>query len=73
MCTLQLIAWKYAEPEDTTYVNDDLVDTIVLTTNIEKGTYKLDRDACVAGLAYLLKPLQDTIDELYVYNEQLRI
>lgn len=35
------------EPEDTTYVNDDSVGTIVLTTNIEKGTYKLDRDARV--------------------------
>jgi hypothetical protein len=45
----------------------------VLTTDIEKGTYELDRDARVAGLAYLLKPLQDTIDELYVFNEQSRI
>jgi hypothetical protein len=61
------------ELKDTTYVNDGSANTIVLTTNIEKGTYKLDRDACVAGLAYLLKPLQDTIDELYVFNEQSRI
>jgi hypothetical protein len=61
------------EPEDTTYINDDSADTIVLTTDIEKGTYELDRDARVAGLAYLLKPLQDTIDELYVFNEQSRI
>jgi hypothetical protein len=45
------------EPEDTTYVNDDSAHTIVLTTNIEKGTYELDKDACFARLAYLLKPL----------------
>jgi hypothetical protein len=61
------------EPKDTTYVNDDSTDTIVLTTNIEKGTYELDRDARVGGLAYLLKPLQDIIDALYVFNEQSRI
>jgi hypothetical protein len=61
------------EPEDTTYVDDDSADTIVLTTNIEKGTYELDKDACVARLAYLLKPLQDPLDELYVFNEQSRI
>jgi hypothetical protein len=28
--------------------------------------YERNRDACVASLAYLLKPLQDALKELYV-------
>jgi len=57
------------ELEDTTLLEDfedDFVDTTVPASTNEKDPYELDKDAHVARLAYLLKPLQDAANELYV-------
>lgn len=50
------------ESKATISVEDENND-IVLAAN-EKLGYELARDACVASLAYLLKPLQDVANEL---------
>jgi hypothetical protein len=55
--------------KDTTSVEDDYTDTILPTfTQWEKGPYKLNKDARVAQLAYLLQPLKDVANDLYVFD-----
>ncbi len=58
---------KMHDPKDIILVEDDFVDTI-LPTSYEKGSYELEKDACVMGFTHLLKPLQDVVNDLYMFD-----
>jgi hypothetical protein len=59
--------------KDTTSVEGDYADTSLPIFTNEKGPYKLDRDAHVVGLTYMLKPLQDATNGLYIYLIFVRV
>jgi hypothetical protein len=50
------------EPKDIISIEDNSGDTILL------ASYELEKNACVVGFTYLLKPLQDVLNDLYVFD-----
>jgi hypothetical protein len=57
------------KPKDITSIEDDSTDIILLVfTQWEKGPYEPNINAHVLGLAYLLQPLKDATNDLYVFD-----
>lgn len=61
------------ECEDSTTVENDSTNIVVLKYIIGKCAYKLVKDANVAKLGYLFKLLQHATNTLYVHSIFVRV